>query len=355
MEADITSASRFYFSPVLYMMYNINKGLAVVATAGLFACSAAFGDVYWVDGVDEKSGWYDVNKVPAADGVWVGGDKGDERVCHAAAAANLVAWWQNRYKGTSLLENRPTEAKDIWQTYKSHQVADVSGTIAYSFQWWITGVNKPETADEAARTMSGYSSVSKAFESTEGFFFDYLSSYATGKFDSGADTGIAAQLNAFIETINVSSFSEAATTMINAMEAGKGIGLRLKGSSGAHAVTLWGIETNVQFDGVSSVVHKLWLTDSDDSKKKFGGFTDPCLFYVFVTENAQGEMEILNHGDSDTALVSDHGLDKFIVTGITTIDPSVSDKWFESALPEPTTATLSLMALAALAARRRRK
>lgn len=338
------------------MMYNINKGLALVATAGLFACSAAFGDVHWVDGVNEQSGWYDANKIPDKYGLWVEGNKGDERVCHAAAAANLVAWWQNRYKGTKLLANCPTSAKDIWQTYKSHQVTDASGTIAYSFQWWITGVNKPETAEEAARTMSGYSSVDKAFEATDGFFFDYLSSYATGEIDgSGADTGIAAQLNAFIETINVSSFTEAASTMINAIEAHKGVGLRLQGSSGAHAVTLWGIETNVQFEGVSSVVHKLWLTDSDDSKKTYGGFTDPCLFYVLVTANEKGEMVILNHGDSDTALVSDHGLDKFIVTGITTIDPSVSDKWFESALPEPTTATLSLMALAALAARRRRK
>ena len=157
------SASGFLFLSGFNMMYNINKGLAVVAAAGLFGLSSAYGDVQWVDGVNEVSGWYDINKKASYenndDGYYY--VEGDAYICHAAAAANLVAWWQNRYKGTNVLANCPNGAKDIWQTYKDHQVADVSGTIAYSFQWWITGVIKPETADEAARTMSGYSSVSK--------------------------------------------------------------------------------------------------------------------------------------------------------------------------------------------------
>ena len=61
------SASGFLFLSGFNMMYNINKGLAVVAAAGLFGLSSAYGDVHWVDGVNQESGWYDVNKVPAAD------------------------------------------------------------------------------------------------------------------------------------------------------------------------------------------------------------------------------------------------------------------------------------------------
>lgn len=104
-------------------------------------------------------------------------------------------------------------------------------------------------------------------------------------------------------------------------------------------------------------IHKLWLTDSDDSKTQYGGFTDPSLFYVYVRENNNtGLMTIMNHGGANTNATSDRGLDTFTVTGITTVNPSVSDKWFAAAMvPEPTTTTLSLLSLVALAARRRRR
>ena len=69
-----------------------------------------------------------------------------------------------------MLANCPNGAKDIWQTYKDHQVADAGGNIADSFKWWITGQTNGD-----------------AFESTDGFFFDYLSSYATVELENGTD------------------------------------------------------------------------------------------------------------------------------------------------------------------------
>lgn len=153
--------------------------------------------------------------------------------------------------------------------------------------------------------------------------------------------------------------------MTTAIQAGKGVALQLTYGGGSHALTLWGLETNITASDDTTIqtyldnevtIHKLWLTDSDDSKTQYGGFTDPSLFYVYVRENSEtGLMTIMNHGGADTNATSDRGLNTFKVTGITTVDPIVSDDWFAEAMaPEPATATLSLLGLLTLAVRRRR-
>ena len=347
------------------------------AAWGILCAHIAQAEEYWVDGVTEETGWYDANKTPTADGLWVTGDQGDVSTCHAATAANLIAWWQDRYKGRKLPEGVPTDAQEIWQTYKNHQIADTAGTVSYSFQWWLTGVNVPESASQAARTRDGYvSGMNNSFEATNGYYYDeYLSLFASDEIDesNGANTGIAIELRSFFNFISfdVGSFAEATNEMTKAIEAGKGLALQLTYSGGSHALTLWGMQTNITKDDINEAdgsritsllddgvtIHKLWLTDSDDSKPKYGGFTDPSLFYVYVRGYDSGYMTILDHGSSDTEEISDRGLSGFKVTGITTIDPLVTDDWFEAAeasVPEPTTATLSLLGLMALASRRRR-
>ena len=346
------------------------------AAWGILCAHIAQAEEYWVDGVTEETGWYDANKTPTEEGLWVEGDQGDERTCHAATAANLIAWWQDRYKGRKLPEGVPTDAQEIWQTYKNHQIADTAGTVSYSFQWWLTGVNVPESASQAARTRDGYVfSVDNSFEATNGYYYDeYLSPFASGQIDSsGADTGIATELRSFFNFISfdVGSFADATAEMTTAIKAGKGLALQLTYSGGTHALTLWGMQTNITKDDINEAdgsritsllddgvtIHKLWLTDSDDSKPVYGDHKEPSLFYVYVRGYDDGYMTILNHGSSDRDEISDRGLSTFKVTGITTVDPIVTDDWFEAAeasVPEPTTATLSLLGLMALASRRRR-
>ncbi len=353
--------------------------MGVTLGAALSALTAN-AEVYWVDGVTEESGWYDANKTPDSTGkAWKEGDQGDVSTCHAAAAANLIAWWQDRYKGKKLPDGVPTDAQEIWQTYKEHQIRDTAGTVSYSLQWWLTGVNVPESDDEtesarqAARTRDGHvNSVDNSFSVTNGYYYDeYLSPFATGKIDTnGSDEGISAELRSFFDSQefekNAEGFAAATAAMTTAIQAGKGVALQLTYSGGTHALTLWGLETNITSSDDSTIqtyldnnvtIHKLWLTDSDDSKTQYGGFTDPSLFYVYVREdNNTGLMTIMNHGGADTNATSDRGLSTFKVTGITTVAPSVSDKWFAAAMvPEPTTTTLSLLSLVALAARRRRR
>lgn len=344
----------------------MKKSLLLAAMVA-FAAVSAQGAEYWVSGVTKESGWHDANKIPSYENgddgyYWVSGNQGDERICHAAAAANLIAWWQDQYKGYNLPAGVPSDANTIWETYKANQVADAAGSVAYSFQWWITGVNIAKNDEEAKRTCDGnVSSMSNCFNSFDGYYYDFIAPYASGTIDGyGADTGISEQLKAFFDTTDVTDFAHATATMLQAIEDGKGVALRMYFEA-SHALTLWGMETNVTVDATESIssytgeVHKLWLTDSDDSKEQYGGISVPSLFYVYVAENDEGKMEILDHGGKNTNAASDRGLDGFVITGVTAIDSSVSDKWFKSVAPEPSTATLSLLALASLSMRRRRK
>lgn len=359
--------------------------MGVTLGAALSALTAN-AEVYWVNGVTEESGWYDANKTPSYaygdDGYYWDDDeiKGDISTCHAAAAANLIAWWQDRYKGKKLPDGVPTDAQEIWQTYKEHQIRDTAGTVSYSLQWWLTGVNVPDSDDEtesarqAARTRDGHvSSVYNSFSVTNGYYYDeYLSPFATGEIEpNGSDKGLSAELRSFFNfqsfEENAEGFAAATAAMTTAIQAGQGVALQLTYDGGSHhALTLWGLEKDITSSDDTSIqdylddnvtIHKLWLTDSDDSKTQYGGFTDPSLFYVYVSENNDtGLMTIMNHGGADTNATSDRGLDTFTVTGITTVDPRVSDKWFAAAMvPEPTTATLSLLGLLTLAVRRRRR
>lgn len=339
----------------------------------------AQAETYWVDGItfDEAGnvtgGWYDANKTPSyANGddgyVWVEGNKGDESTCHAATAANLIAWWQNHHK-ENIPQGVPTEAQEIWNTYKKHQIMDTSGQVSYSFQWWLTGVQRPTNAEEAALTRDGYSNSDIAFESTDGYYTPMIKEFANGEIDeiSKKDAGVSAELSKFFDytsyrkrgeggaSVLEETFQLVCEDIITAVTTGKGVALELVAGSGSHALTLWGIETDLDANG-KEIISKLWLTDSDDSKTQYGGITDPSLFYVFVNANGDGNMEIANHGKANYLADSDRGLDGFVVSGITTIDPSVSETWNWSLMvPEPTTTTLSLLGLVALAARRRRQ
>lgn len=343
--------------------------------------SGAQAKTYWVDGItfDEDGnavGWYDANKTPSyANGddgrSWVSGNQGDGSTCHAATAANLIAWWQNHHK-ENIPQGVPTAAQEIWNTYKQHQIMDTSGQVSYSFQWWLTGVQRPTNDEEAALTRDGYCGTNIGFEATDGYYTPMIKAFANGQIDetSKADAGVSAELSRFFGDISYqkrdengrsvleNTFQDVCKDIREAVAGGKGVALELVAGSGFHALTLWGIETDA-----NNEISKLWLTDSDDSKTQYGGITEPSLFYVSVYANEDGNMEIAQHGETvqngkylDYLPNSDRGLNGFVVNGITTIDPTVSKQWNWSLLvPEPTTTTLSLLSLVALAARRRRR
>ena len=116
----------------------------------------------------------------------------------------------------------------------------------------------------------------------------------------------------------------------------------------AHAITLWGAEYE---DGELTA---LWLTDSDDFKEE--------VFSVAVTFDTATQR--LYFGKLSEVEGEDGGViqecyydatmgENAYIAGIYALNASASANW--KLVPEPTTATLSLIALAGMAMRRRRK
>lgn len=291
----------------------------MIALAVLGATATQAADTVWTHGVTAEGGWYDANKTHGDDGVevWGGnitypnnapnGAKTDDKMCYAASAANLLAWWQAQYQP---VDGVPQGVDNIWKTFVDNSLKDSGGTMPAAVQWWLTGNDNSSTTDLAT---------------TDGFY----KSYTAGQelFDTTKD-------NLFISTI-------AATrqALVDALNGGKGVSLLTKNqkSGGGHALTLWGLEHE------NGVITKMWLTDSDDYTMK------PELLEVAMDPDSP-----------DGAYTFVLGTDTFLLEKAYTINPSVSDGWGlervpSGNIPEPTTATLSLLALAGLAALRRRR
>lgn len=295
----------------------MNKYLTMVVLAVLGA-TATQADTVWTHGVTAEGGWYDANKTHADDGIEDGmwnitypnkdpnGAKTDDKMCYAASAANLLAWWQAQYQP---VDGVPQGVDNIWKTFVDNSLKDSGGTMPAAVQWWLTGNDNSSNTD---------------LSTTDGFY----KSYTAGQelFDTTKD-------NLFISTISATR-----QALVDALNGGKGVSLLTKNlkSGGGHALTLWGLEYE------NGVITKMWLTDSDDYTMK------PELLEVAMTPDSP-----------DGAYTFVLGTDTFLLEKAYTINPSVSDGWGlervpSGNIPEPTTATLSLMAMAAFALRRRR-
>lgn len=114
-------------------MKSFLKTLICVALWGL---SSARAETVWVTGVSQEGGWYDANKTIEKDG--------DENLCWAASASNLLAWWQAQYQ---IPANIPNSIDAIWSKYKASAMVDEGGDTHVAIQWWLTGVYLPTSND----------------------------------------------------------------------------------------------------------------------------------------------------------------------------------------------------------------
>jgi MYXO-CTERM domain-containing protein len=99
----------------------------------------------------------------------------------------------------------------------------------------------------------------------------------------------------------------------------------------------------------------LWLTDSDDYEFSEDDVEIPedTIFTMAAVFNKNDNKIYLGEYDAETGnYESEYGSNVYI-GGVYALDTTVMKN--RQQVPEPTTATLSLLALAALAARRRRR
>ena len=324
--------------------------LSLGLTLGIASAAVEYDipDTYktvWAQNVSQESGWNDVNKASLQLG------HTEALMCYAASASNLLAWWQQIYYEANLTSSTPPTSTEIWQKFvDNNQAIDRGGDTLAAMNWWITGVYAPlnedgsDWASEDDPIWQRFYGTHEAFASLyaedgttpaltlaypynpeEQYFYDLH-----GLQQSDLDDLLI--LTWLYDSAEPSEFD---VDFVEILEEGGGITLSIHSDAKtdlAHAITLWGVtyDENNQVAG-------LWLTDSDDFDEETDG-----LFYAEVSVSEKDGRLFFK----DEEL---YGSDDVFVSGVSFIDSS----W--RIVPEPATATLSLLALAALATRRRRK
>ncbi len=330
-------------------MKQILSSLSIVALCSMTMSAQA--SQIWADGVSEEAGWIDYEKQKAQ------GD-GDDNLCWAASSANIIDFWQQRYVVPA---GTPT-GEAIWNRFKAASSYDVGGSFLNAMQWWIGGDYQGTTWAEGSEGAQDNRAVYKAAETNliypdgtskivypiytdisefDGYYWDLIPETWVSKTYSNTNERHShlsenffwrtSDYKAPIDSLIVKQFSEGMPLSLSLASAGGTLTL-------AHAVTLWGVEYEEEENG-DITLSALWLTDSDDYntalRKITVEYAEETIYLVDYTNyTAYG----------DVYLKSASG-----------INISESNTWNLVSIPEPATASLSLLALAALAARRRRK
>ncbi len=197
--------------------------------------AGAATETKFIYGVNLDSGWYDVNKTFDGD---------DDDLCWAAAASNVIKWWQNSL-GVSIPSGTPQGnatgkySSDIFETFANSYVND-GGDECDGFTWWLTGYYDPE----AYAMKPGYSEAGfwKNIYPDADIFFHKI------EFDSStAATGSIADY-----------FS---SELIKYVSLGCGITFGIEtGQDDGHALTMWGFD----IDSATNTITSIYITDSDD-------------------------------------------------------------------------------------------
>ncbi len=298
--------------------------MRIIRNAFLACCAAAASVApaaeVWAPGVSRSGGWYDNNKSEAnqAYGTVMG-------MCWAASASNVISWWY--YHNSDSITS--TVPEDPWLVYQM-TYADVGGYPSTAYDWWINGIT-PTWVDgyldeNTNQWVPGYYKypdyIDLTYEEKKKGDGGVVSSWYEGGFLK-ADYSTK-ENPIMVQNGNTGSYAFA-KVMVDALAGGYALTLSTSGSAN-HAWTLWGVNYSETENGV--VIGGVWITDSDDAK-------DALVYYeVVCKETAISMVDNQNQSFEINTLA-----------GMRTT----------RVVPESATATLGLLALAGLAARRRRK
>ena len=275
---------------------NFGKNNGARIAAGilfLFGVPALNAAEIWADGVTAESGWTDVDKN------W----KDDRQLCWAAAASNIIEWWQRKTEPEKV--GAPSGEENIFSVFgKTFFDRGLGTNIAW--KWYFGGCDlvhhnyERDFRDKDSARVSGR------------YWEKYVKSAFPKQIPAASDPewipgGMISETPATTQTAE-----KLAGTLKSLFERGYGVSLALVSGGkwpGGHAITLWGME----YEG--DAIKALYITDSDDRVKKLQRYE---VYYKEFNHRREtdGNGKIRQNAWSETRIYlrSYHGSDNYALS-----------------------------------------
>lgn len=294
--------------------------VALAAASPLYSAQVWAPGVYYDAATGKSGGWVDTDKdeYTSSLGTVAG-------MCWAASASNILTWWygHNPDKHTT----STTASQNPWVVFQS--VYNDDGWLPHNgLDWWINGIDD--------NTVNSYFADGNIGRMDYTCYNEKQPPYPKEWYYGGFLKSEYSETILVAQNPNHTDGRALSLNIIDAMEAGYALTLAVYNDAGnaavSHAITLWGLA--YEGEGDNRAITEMWVTDSDNPDGDgLRHYTLHNLNDPKVKENSLS----FSGGQYDGATIG-------YVSGMR-VDP----------IPEPTTTTLSLLALAGLAMRRRRK
>ena len=229
-------------------------------------------------------------------GAWVDAEKdyqdGDDLLCWAGAASNVLAW-----TGWGAVGGMTT-TDQMFQYFQDH-FTDAGSLPQFGWDWWFDGTNPA----------AGWGSWAQV-DVAGGAFYP---SYSTYEYIHTRGQGATAQRYSMMDVDQY-------------CRAGYGVALGIFGSIG-HAITCWGFNYDSSLSPSDPNYYKgVWVTDSDDNKYTSNGTTAPDrLHYYAVTWDSTSGHYDFNSYSSGAYIGEVDGLERLANTPPPTPLPAAPD------------------------------